>query len=61
MKHLHGQVSIPWICVGNFNELLLSHTKRGGRPCRSQDLQAFNEVLTKYGLHDARFSGYKYT
>ena len=32
LRNLHNQFSLPWLCGGDFNELVKSHEKRGGRP-----------------------------
>ena len=31
LRNLHGRFSVPWLCVGDFNEITKSHEKRGGR------------------------------
>ena len=30
LRHLHSRASMPWVCFGNFNELLASDEKSGG-------------------------------
>lgn len=34
LRSLHSEVtgSIPWLCVGDFNEILFHHEKEGGVP-----------------------------
>ena len=32
LRNLHNQLSLPWLCGGDFNELVKSHEKKGGRP-----------------------------
>ena len=30
MRHLHAQASLPWVCLGDSNEILTSNEKNGG-------------------------------
>ena len=32
MRLLHQQVTLPWICIGDFNEILSTNEKQGGEP-----------------------------
>ena len=32
MRLLHQQVTLPWICIGDFNEILSANEKQGGEP-----------------------------
>ena len=32
MRLLHQQVTLPWICIGDFNEMLSTNEKQGGEP-----------------------------
>jgi exonuclease III len=34
LRILHGALSLPWVCAGDFNEVLFAHEKEGG--CRSR-------------------------
>ena len=45
LRNLHNQFTLPWLCEGDFNELLKSHEKRGGHPCPYGQMQKFKEVL----------------
>ena len=52
---------MPWLCGGDFNELLKSHEKRGGRPCPYRQMQKFRDVLDECGLWDLGLVGKKFT
>ena len=32
MRLLHQKVTLPWICIGDFNEILSANEKQGGEP-----------------------------
>ncbi|KAL4625527.1 hypothetical protein ACB092_05G032900 [Castanea dentata] len=49
MRHLHARASLPWVCLGDFNELLASDEKN------------FRNTLLHCGLVDMGFSGYRFT
>ena len=49
MRHLHARASLPWVCLGDFNELLESDEKNGG----NRRLMA--------PMVDLGFSGYRFT
>lgn len=52
---------MPWMCASNFNELLKSHEKLGGRPQPYGQMQKFHEILDESGLLDLGFVGTKFT
>lgn len=60
MKGLNTQQNIPWLCVGDFNELTKQHEKLGGA-LRSHNQMHFRDVIDECSLMDLRFVGLKYT
>lgn len=32
LKHLYLQMNLPWLCVGDFNEIVKAREKMGGAP-----------------------------
>ena len=41
MRHLHACGTLPWLCLGDFNEILSSDEKRGGNPRQVTPMVAF--------------------
>ncbi|BFG37836.1 hypothetical protein CerSpe_241100 [Prunus speciosa] len=52
---------LPWLCVGDFNELLFAHEKEGGLPRSDRQMEGFREVVYFCAFQDLGFSGYKFT
>ncbi|XP_023881745.1 uncharacterized protein LOC111994119 [Quercus suber] len=61
LRQLHTNSSLPWVCAGDFNEILRSHEKCGLSPRSETPMKAFREVLDELGLKDLGFVGKKFT
>lgn len=61
LRQLHSRPSLPWLCVGDFNELLWSHEKCGLGPRSENQMKAFRDVLDEARLKDLGFVGKKLT
>ena len=61
LRNLNGQSSLPWLCVGDFNEILKSHEKLSGRLQPYRQMLLFREALVECGLYDLSFIGKKFT
>lgn len=48
MRNLHNQMSMPWICAGDFNEILDSHEKQGGQDRAQICVERFRDALEFY-------------
>ena len=59
--HLHASSLLPWLCTGDFNEILWSHEKCGLGPRGESPMIAFREVLDEVGLKDLGYVGKKFT
>ncbi|KAL5747974.1 hypothetical protein ACOSQ2_025271 [Xanthoceras sorbifolium] len=53
--------SLPWICGGDFNEILMDCEKDGGLPKQRRLLLNFREALDACGLQDLGFEGPLFT
>lgn len=61
LRHLHSWHSIPWLCLGNFNEILTSEEKQRGLQKPLNLMQAFRASLLHCGLVDLGFRGNMFT
>ncbi|XP_075659027.1 uncharacterized protein LOC142628878 [Castanea sativa] len=61
LRHLHARASLPWVCLGDYNEILNSGEKQGGIPKALTPMLAFKETLLHCGLEDLGYHGYPFT
>ena len=52
---------MPWVLLGDFNEILFSHEKEDGRQRPQSFMQAFRDALMDCELEDLNYSGEPYT
>ncbi|KAJ9189741.1 hypothetical protein P3X46_000996 [Hevea brasiliensis] len=53
--------SLPWICIGDFNDLLVADDKRGGYAHPNHLYQGFKNVIKTCKLHDVPLEGCPFT
>jgi hypothetical protein len=61
LRVLHQQLNLPWLCAGDFNEVLYNHEKKGGPIRAPHQMESFRLALADCGLRDLGFLGDKYT
>ena len=61
MRHLHARGTLPWVCLGDFNEILSSNEKNRGIPRQVTPMLAFRHTLLHCGLVDLGSKGYYFT
>ncbi|KAL0411507.1 UNVERIFIED_CONTAM: putative mitochondrial protein [Sesamum latifolium] len=61
LVRLHTQSVRPWLCAGNFNEILEHSEKEGGAIRAEWQIQNFRNCLAQYDLHDLGFRGPAFT
>lgn len=61
MEELPAQVNAPWVCMGDFNEIMYDCEKKGGRDRATWQMANFREAVVNCGLRDFPCSGYEYT
>ena len=53
--------SLPWLLLGDFNEMILDDEKLGGLPVNRTGISAFRNCMDNYGLMDLGFHGPRFT
>ena len=61
LRNLHGRSSLPWLCAGDFNEIIKQSEKRGGRLRPYAQMQIFRDALDESELMDLGFKGLPFT
>ncbi|XP_074326658.1 uncharacterized protein LOC141664599 [Apium graveolens] len=61
LRELASKSQLPWCIVGDFNDMLFSFEKEGGRPHPNNFLIGFGEVIAECGLEDLGFTGGSFT
>jgi hypothetical protein len=58
---LKKRIDLPWLCSGDFNEILFGCEKEGGPPRSESNMQRFRMALEDCGLHGLGFVGDPFT
>ena len=58
---LNSQSNTPWLCVGDFNEIIRQDEKVGGGVRPYNQMQLFREVIDECGFMDLGYVGSKFT
>ena len=61
LRHLKGTSTLPWLTMGDFNEVSCALEKEGGSERPRQQMKNFNETINFCGLRDLGFNGSKFT
>ncbi|KAK2661255.1 hypothetical protein Ddye_007788 [Dipteronia dyeriana] len=61
LRRIAGMSNLPWICIGDFNEILWDNEKMGGCPKSWRKLAEFREALENCSLEDMGFAGPNFT
>lgn len=61
LRHLKNCSSLPWLAVGDFNEILFHFEKEGGRARSQKQMQDFHDALHDCDLVDMGYSGDMFT
>jgi hypothetical protein len=61
LRGLNNRHGMPWIVIGDFNEIMYSDEKEGGNPRPQGYMQAFRDVLSDCELFDLGFNGDPFT
>ena len=61
LKHLSHLSSSPWLCMGDFNEILDNNERLGSGYRPEWQIRDFREAVVHCGLHDLGYVGNTYT
>ncbi|KAM1467081.1 hypothetical protein ACFX2I_032224 [Malus domestica] len=61
LKLLVHNDSIPWLCIGDFNEILQVHEQEGGNIRQDRQMEGFQHAVKQCRLVDLGFAGNKFT
>lgn len=57
LQYIHKNLQQPWLCLGDFNELMNSWEKVGGRPVENFRISAFRNFMTACSLMEIDCKG----
>ena len=60
LKDLGHRLSLPWVCIGDFNEILKIEEKQGWLDRPERQMQGFRDALDFCGLKDIGFNGFPF-
>ncbi|VFQ84297.1 unnamed protein product [Cuscuta campestris] len=61
LQSLKHKSQLPWVVVGDFNDLCATREKKGGNPHPHALISGFNTILSDCGLFDLGMRGYPFT
>ena len=61
LRSLNHHPNTPWLCAGDFNELVIQDEKLGGTIQSSNPMQLLRDVIDECGFVDLRFVDPKFT
>lgn len=61
MRRLHQLHDLPWLLIGDLNEIQYLNEKEGGNPRPQQYMQAFQSAINDCELSDLGYLGDKFT
>ena len=61
LRSLNSRPERPWLCCGEFNEIIIQDENLGGATRSHNQMQQFRDVIDECGFMDLGFEGPKYT
>ncbi|KAF7824053.1 hypothetical protein G2W53_022197 [Senna tora] len=61
LRLLASNSDLPWLCYGDFNEIMFASEKQGGTAKSDRSMQAFRDACNHCGFTDMGFKGYPFT
>ena len=61
LAFLNNQLHLPWLCLGDFNEILSNFEKFGGAIRTQQPMDGFRKVIDYCAFQDLGYCGFEFT
>ena len=61
LRSLNSRPERPWLCCGDFNDIIIQDERLGGATRSHNQMQQFRDVIDECGFMDLGFEGPKYT
>jgi hypothetical protein len=61
LRFLRNETDLPWLCAGDFNEILHEHEHFGGNGREEWMMEGFRDVVSYCDLTDLGYNGLPYT
>ena len=61
LRDLNSRMDLPWLCMGDFNEITRQSEKLGGSIRSQAQMQLFRDVIDECGFMDLGFTGVQFT
>ena len=61
LRILKNKYKKPWLCAGDFNEIMFGYEKEGGQPRSQGAMEKFRKALEECSLQDLGFIGDAFT
>ena len=61
LERLQTDPGAPWMCIGDFNQVICQEEKVGLRPCSQSQIELFKDFLHDTGLMDFAVKRCKFT
>ena len=59
LRSLNSRPERPWLCCGDFNDIIIQDEKLGGATRSHNQMQQFRDVIDECGFMDLGFEGPK--
>ena len=61
LQDLNSRMALPWLCLGDFNEITRQSEKLGGSIQSQAQMQLFRDAIDECGFMDLGFTGSQFT
>lgn len=61
MEALARAPTVPWLCGGDFNLMIMAHEKKGGEEFKVQEAKILRKAVDACQFYDLGFVGYEFT